>query len=272
MRVAMVTGSTSGIGRAVARRLALMGFSVVAAGRSEDRLRALVAEIGAAGGTVEPLLVDLASLDSVRRAAVEFVSTGRRLDVLVNNAGVAVARGVTREGFQIQFGVNHLGHFLLTNELRSVLGEGSRVVVVSSDMHHRADGIDFERLRRPTRSMFGVSEYATSKLANVLFARELARRQPAWRVHAVHPGLVDTALFPALVRPLVRRAGLTPEQGADTIVWCATEDSLGGLSGRYYARRTEQEPSAVARDDSLGAELWVRSEEWCGVEPQSRDG
>jgi NAD(P)-dependent dehydrogenase (short-subunit alcohol dehydrogenase family) len=261
--VAVVTGPTSGIGRAVSLRLGDHGFHIVAVGRSEERLGRLVRQVTAAGGSAEALLVDLASFESVRDGARRLA--GRPIDVLIDNAGVAVARGTTVDGFEIQFGVNHLGHFLLTELLVPDLRDGARVVVVASDMHRRARGIDLDRVTRPTRSWFGVPEYATSKLANVLFTRELARREPRLRCYAVHPGLVDTDLFPAVTRPLIRRSAITPEEGADTVVWCAVEPDPGKVSGGYFARRHEVPPSPVALDDDLAAELWARSVSWCGV-------
>jgi NAD(P)-dependent dehydrogenase (short-subunit alcohol dehydrogenase family) len=270
MAVALVTGPTSGIGRAVSRRLAMEGLHVIAGGRSRERLDSLVAEIAGAGGSCEPMVMDLSSFASVRQA-VETLE-GRSIDVLVDNAGVAVARGSTADGFEIQFGVNHLGHFLLTNLLRPNLVSGARVVVVSSDMHRRARGIDFDRVTRPTRSWFGVPEYATSKLANILFARELARACPELRTYAVHPGLVDTHLFPAVTRPLVRTAAVSAEEGADTIVWCALEPSLATATGGYYSRRQEVSPSAEASDDALAVQLWSRSEMWCGIGGLNGDG
>ncbi len=262
MRIALVTGPTSGIGRAVALSLASQGFHLVAAGRSADRLKAIVSEIDAADGSAEPLLVDLASLRGVARAADEFIETGREIDVLVNNAGVAVARGTTEDGFQVQFGVNHLGHFMLTNRLVQTMRPSSRVVQVSSNMHYRVGHLDFDRLTRPTRSLFGVPEYSVSKLANVLFVREASRRHRPLGFHAVHPGLVDTGIFPRVLRPFLRGM-VTPEAGADTVVWAATDPDLSSRSGGYYAGRTEREPSPAALDDRLAAELWERSEEWC---------
>jgi retinol dehydrogenase 12 len=262
MGLAMVTGPTSGIGRAVAKELSRLGHHVIAAGRSKGKVDEVVGEIVAAGGSAEALIVDLASLTSVRDAAGDFVASGRQLDVLVNNAGVAVARGATADGFEIQFGVNHLGHFMLTRQLGPAFGAGSRVVQVSSNMHYRAKAIDFERVTNRTRSTFGVPEYGVSKLANVLFVRELSRRHPELDVYAVHPGTVNTGIFPWYVRPFLRGL-LTPEEGADTVVWCATAPGLVGKSGGYYARRTERVPSDVALDDHLAAELWWRSEEWC---------
>ncbi len=264
MRVALVTGPTSGIGKAVALELARRGYHVVGAGRSVERIGATIDEIVAAGGSAEGLIIDLASLASVKDGAAEYVDSGRGLDVLVNNAGVAMARGVTIDGFQTQFGVNHLGHFMLTRQLQPAFHGCSRIVQVSSNMHYRATGIDFERVTTRTRSRFGVSEYSVSKLANVLFVREAARRHPGLRFHAVHPGLVDTGIFPWYTKPFLRGM-VTPDEGADTVVWSATDPGLASRSGGYYARRAERLPSDVALDDDLAAELWERSEEWCRV-------
>jgi NAD(P)-dependent dehydrogenase (short-subunit alcohol dehydrogenase family) len=263
----MVTGPSSGIGRSVTNRLAGLGFHVVAAGRSPQRVGRVVAEVAATGGSAEPLIVDLASLRSVREAARAFEESGRSLDVLVNNAAVGAGRGTSLDGFELHFGVNHLGHFMLTHLLRRTFTPGARIVVVSSNAHYRAEGIDFERVTRGTRSMTGIAEYAVSKLANVLFTRELARRQPGWRTYAVHPGVVDTPIFPLVVRPFIKRGMLTPDQGADTIVWCAVEPGLAGSTGLYYHERAPLQPSGAALDDALAAELWARSERWCGVGP-----
>lgn len=235
---------------------------MIAAGRSPEKVGSMVSAIADAGGTAEPLILDLASLASVRDAARGWVATGRRLDVLVNNAGVGVARGLTADGFQIQFGVNHLGHFMLTRELVPSFHPDSRVVQVSSNMHYRAKGIDFAQVTKATRTRFGVIEYSVSKLANVLFAREASRRHPDLSFHAVHPGLVDTGIFPWYSRPFIRGL-ITPEEGADTVVWCATDPAVASDTGGYYSNRVEQVPSETARDDDLAAELWERSEEWC---------
>ena len=262
MEKVLVTGPTAGIGRAAVLALAGMGRHVIAAGRSETKLETLMREIEEVGGTAEWVKIDLASLRSVTEAAAEILDRHDRIDVLVNNAGVGASRGATRDRFQLQFGVNHLAHFHLTELLAPVLGEGSRVVQLTSEMHKRVDGIDLGRLRRPTRTWQGIKAYSASKLANLLFARELAKRRPELRTYAVHPGLVDTGIFPWFAKPFLGNA-LTPEQGADTVVWCASEPSLSNSTGGYWARRSEREPSAAARDDALAAELWERSEEWC---------
>ena len=264
----MVTGPNSGIGLVIARSLAERGYHVVAAGRSEQRIAPVVAEIKDSGGSAEFLHLDLATLDSAKAAAVAFEKTGRTLDVLVNNAGIGVnRRGLTKDGFEVHFGINHLGHFMLTHHLQRTFRPGTRIVQVASSVHDRAEGIDFDRVQRKS-SVGGLREYAVSKLANVLFVREMARREPDWRLYAVHPGLVNTKLIPGIVRVFYRSQMLTPSQGADTPLWCATSDDVADESGNYYAKRKARTPSPVALDDDLAAELWRRSELWCGVAPQ----
>lgn len=267
MQIALVTGPSSGIGRATARALAADGYHVVAAGRSEQRIGMVVDEIVGNGGSAEFLHLDLASLDSAREAARAFEDSGRTLHVLVNNAGIGATRGITADGFEIHFGVNHLGHFMLTHHLRRTFTPGTRIVQVTSAVHFRADTIDFERLRRKSRSFYGLKEYAASKLANVLFVREMADRQPDWRTYAVHPGLTDTGIVPSYAKPFLRNRLIPPEEGADTVIWCATADEVADHSGLYYSRRQVRNPSAAAQDDELARELWTRSEIWCGVAP-----
>lgn len=260
MPSALVTGASSGIGRATALALAEKGYTVTVAGRSEERLRPVVAAIGQIGAAALSLVFDLSSLRSVRSAARSLLAEGTAPDVLINDAGVGVNRGgVTEDGFEARFGINHLGHFLLTILLADTMAHGSTVVTVASDAHRHAHGIDFDRLRRPG-GLIGFGNYAVSKLANILFTRELARRLPRLRAHAVHPGLVDTGIIPAMVKPFLRGRMLTPEQGADTVVWCATE--LDAPGGGYYSRRAVATPSPAAQDDDLARELWERSAEW----------
>lgn len=260
----MITGVSSGIGKATAIALARLGYHVVAAGRSEERTMPVVEQMRAEARSAEYLHLDLASLDSARNAAHEFVDSGRTLDVLVNNAGVGGVRGTTVDGFEIHFGVNHLGPFMLTHHLGPTFRPGTRIVVVSSEVHRRADRIDWDRVQAKSRSIAGFSEYGVSKLANILFARRLAQLQPEWRTYSLHPGVVDTNIFPAMTGLLFRNR-LTPEEGADTSVWCATAPELSDQSGLYYSRRKVWEPSATAQDDDLARELWARSERWCGV-------
>lgn len=263
MRAALITGPSSGIGRATALELARRGFHVVAAGRSRARTAPVIEHIVSGGGSAEFLELDLASLGSARDAGRSFAGSGRSLDILVNNAGVGGARGVTADGFEIHFGVNHLGHHMLTRCLEPALAPGARLVQVTSAAHFSAEGIDFRRVRRSTRSVLGWKEYAVSKLANVLFVGELARRRPRLRTYAVHPGLTDTAIFPKVVKPFLRGRLLSPEQGAETVVWCATAPEIASDSGRYYRLLESRPPSDAALDDALAGELWERSELWC---------
>ena len=192
----VVTGANTGIGKATALVLAQQGWRVYVASRSAAKGKAAVAAIKAAAGSSDVffLALDLADLESVRSCAEGFLARGEPLHVLVNNAGVGGARGLTRQGFELMFGVNHLGHFLLTQLLldRLTSSAPARVVTVASDAHYQARGIDWEALRRPARGITGLGEYAVSKLCNVLFSQELARRTAGTGVttYALHPGVV----------------------------------------------------------------------------------
>lgn len=263
MANAIVTGISSGIGRATAMELGRRGWHLLGAGRSRDRTMPVVDAIRSAGGSAEFLELDLSSLESCLAASRRIVDGERPIELLVNNAGVGGRRGITADGFELHFGVNHLGHFMLTMGLEPMLGEGARVVQVTSAAHFNADGIDFARVRRRTRSLFGWREYAVSKLANMLFVRELARRRPLLHTYGVHPGMTDTGIFPAFVKPFLRGRLLTPEQGAETVIWCATADEPSGESGLYYRHMESRPPSDAALDDRLAIELWDRSLAWC---------
>lgn len=263
MKTALITGPSAGIGRVTAIELGARGFHIVAAGRSKDRTIPVIAAIHRAGGTAEFLQIDLGSLTSVRSAAEEFQDRALPLDVLVNNAGVFGARGLTVDGFEPHFGINHLGHFQLTRALASTLVAGSRVITVTSALHNRVDHIDFDALTGPRRSRSALDEYAVSKLANILFSFELARRQPSWRTYAVHPGLTRTAIIPIWMRPFLRSRLISPEAGAATTIWCAVEPGLEAETGGYYARLARAEPSRTARDRGLAARLWEISQQWC---------
>ncbi len=265
MRTALVTGPSSGIGRATALSLARIGLHIVAAGRSAARTQIVIDQIKAEGGSAEYLHLDLASLRSVRQAALAQVNSGRPIDVLVNNAGVGAANGVTEDGFEIHWGINHIGHFLLTDQLAPALAQRARVVTLSSDWHYRARSLHLDRVRDRGWVPFGLGYYATTKTANILFTRELARRHPEWECHAVHPGLTNTQLIPWPIRAVIGTTLLTAEEGADTVVWCATSDDVAGQTGLYYARRQVHIASPLATDDELASELWDRSVGWTGV-------
>jgi NAD(P)-dependent dehydrogenase (short-subunit alcohol dehydrogenase family) len=271
---AIVTGANTGIGRITAVELARAGARVWLACRSADKAKPVLDEIAAAGGRAELLAIDLADLASVRAAAERFLATGEPLHVLVNNAGLAGQRGATRDGFELAFGVNHVGPFLFTTLLldRLKASAPARIVNVSSASHYRARGVDWERVRQPTRTITGMREYGVSKLANVLFTRELARRLDGSGVttYALHPGVIASDIWrriPWPVRPVMHRFMKTPEQGAETTIWCATAPELSAVTGKFYTDKAERHPSRVAQDDALAAELWRRSEAWATASP-----
>jgi NAD(P)-dependent dehydrogenase (short-subunit alcohol dehydrogenase family) len=272
-RTFLITGANTGIGRATATDLAKRGPRVYLACRSEQKARAAVAAIMAETGNTAVMFLplDLADLASVRRCAELFLAREEPLHVLINNAGVAGQRGITKDGFELAFGVNHLGHFVLTGALldRLAASAPARVVNVSSDAHYQARGIDFEAVRRPTASVTGMREYAVSKLSNVLFSQELARRQEGRGIttYALHPGVVASDIWrrvPWPVRPLMKLRMLTPEQGAQTSLYCATSPDVAQVTGRFYDNCREREPSAVATPELAGA-LWERSEAWAAA-------
>jgi NAD(P)-dependent dehydrogenase (short-subunit alcohol dehydrogenase family) len=268
-RTYLVTGANTGIGLATATALAARGGRVHLASRSEQKGRAAVRAVIAATGNdqVRFLQLDLADLAAVRASAEEFLALGEPLHVLINNAGLAGRRGLTRDGFELLFGVNHLGHFAFTQALLDCLmASKARIVNVASDAHYAARGIDFGRLRRPGCGITGMAEYSVSKLCNVLFSQELARRLDGTGVtsYSLHPGVVASDIWrrvPWPVRPLMTRRMLTVDEGARTSLYCATSAELAGVSGRYYDNCAEREPSPVATAE-LGRRLWEHSEAW----------
>ncbi len=271
-RTFLVTGANTGIGYATAEALASRGGRVYLACRSAANGEAAVASLVSSTGNdaVAFLPLDLADLDSVRACAAGFLALGEPLHVLVNNAGLAGRQGVTKQGFELAFGVNHLGHFLLTTALLGCLKASapSRVVNVSSDSHYMARGIDFEALRRRGRGITGMPQYAVSKLCNVLFTQELARRLDGTGVtsYAVHPGTVASDIWrrvPWPIRPLITSRMISTTEGARTSLYCATSTSeeVARASGRFYDKCAEREPSKRATPE-LAAELWKTSEEW----------
>jgi retinol dehydrogenase 12 len=272
-RTFLVTGGNTGIGLATARALAARGGRVHIAARSREKGTAAVASVVAATGNdaVRFLQLDLADLAGVRASAEAFLALGEPLHVLVNNAGLAGVHGLTKDGFELMFGVNHLGHFAFTTALLGCLTDsaadgGARIVNVSSDAHYQAKGVDFDRVRRPSRAITGMPEYAVSKLGNVLFAQELARRLDGTGVtsYSLHPGVVASDIWrriPWPIRPLVTRRLLTVDQGARTSLYCATSPELAADSGRFYDDCQERAPNPVATAE-LGRQLWEHSEKW----------
>lgn len=269
-RTFLVTGANTGIGKETVRGLAGRGARVVLAGRSEERTRAAIEEIAAETGNtdLDHLPLDLGDLASVRAAAAAFLATGERLDVLVNNAGLAGKRGMTRSGFELAFGTNHVGPFLLTELLRDRIAETGpgRIVNVASAGHYRAKGIDWDAVRRPSVTRTAFDEYCVSKLANVLHAQELGRRLVGTGVttYALHPGAVASDVWrevPFGLRHVMKLFMRSTVDGARTSLYCATAPELAGVTGRYYDDEREKAPSPVATPE-LAAELWERTETW----------
>lgn len=261
----LITGANSGIGRATAVALAQQGATVLLACRSAEATQPVLDEIGPQAAHI-PL--DLADLASVRRCADLVLARDTPVHILVNNAGLAGKKGVTAQGFELTFGVNHLGHFLLTTLLLDRLQASgpARVVTVSSDAHQGAKGVDFDAVRRRTRSVAGLVEYQVSKLCNVLFTQELARRVSPTEVttYAVHPGVVASNIWrqvPWPIRPIVKRFMLDEETGAQTSIHCATNPDVAKDTGLYYEKSEPHDVNPVATPE-LAAELWARSVEW----------
>ena len=272
-KVFIVTGANTGIGKVTAQELARAGASVFMACRSKEKSEAAAAEIRAEvpAADLTFLALDLASLSSVRACAGRFVGLGRPLHGLINNAGLAGHHGATEDGFELTFGVNHLGPFLLTELLLAKLEDtpGARIVNVASKAHYGAQGIDWELLQQPTKGAVPMPAYQVSKLCNVLHARELARRLAEKGSHvttySLHPGVVASDVWrriPWPIRPLIKMFMITNEQGALTTLYCATSPSCAAESGLYYDKCKPKTPSKLGRDDELARELWTRSQQW----------
>ena len=272
-RVALVTGANTGIGLVTARELARRGAHVFIACRSAARAQPALETIRAASGNpqVEALALDLGDLASVRECAATFLARGLPLHLLVNNAGLAGSRGFTASGFELAFGVNHMGHFLLTQLLLERLQACSpaRIVTVASRAHTRTGGIDWEALRHPTRTRTAIHEYAVSKLANVWFSAELGRRLAGSGVttYALHPGVVASDVWrsvPWPFRSLIKLRMISTDEGARTSLYCATAPECAGETGLYYDKCRVRPASMLGQDTTLAQELWRRSEVWVG--------
>lgn len=271
-KVALVTGANSGIGRATARTLALDGWHVFLACRDQGKTQPVLDEIAKAGGgkaKAEFLPLDLSDFASVRACAQAFLARKLPLNLLVANAGLAGSIGTTKSGFERTFGVCHMGHFLLTQLLLDTIKASApaRIVVVASTAHYRAKGIDFDALRKRTATSTGFPEYTVAKLANVLFASELARRLKGTGVttYSLHPGVVATDVWrtvPKLLQPLIKLFMLTEEQGAATTLHCATSAEAGKETGLYYDKCKPKEAAPLAQDAALAKRLWEQSEAW----------
>jgi len=263
----LITGASSGIGRVTGEVLAGRGAKVWLACRDRAKAEPVLRAIAQAGGNAELVPLDLADLDSVRACASVVLARDEPLHLLINNAGLAGRRALTRQGFELTFGVNHLGHFLLTELLvpRLVQEAHSRVVNVSSIAHYDAPGIDFSALREPSRWFGVLRAYQVSKLCNVLHAKGLANRYGERGLHAysLHPGVIASDVWreiPQPVRWFMLRNMLSNEDGAKTTLYCATSPAVADHNGRYYDDCAEKAPSRLALDSALGDELWQQSQ------------
>jgi NAD(P)-dependent dehydrogenase (short-subunit alcohol dehydrogenase family) len=266
----VITGATRGIGRAAVVELARSGAEVAVVGRDPDLVRAVAEQArGAGGSAVHEHAADMTSMSAVRGLAEELLAGYERIDVLANNAGALFAsRKVTSEGFEETFALNHLAPFLLTNLVRDRL-RGGRVVTTASDAH-RSGRLDLDDLQSQ-RSYAAMRAYSTSKLCNVLFTRELARRAPELHANCFHPGVVRTGfgkndngiwkVLTTLGGPFMR----SPERGARSLVWLALAPEAGALDGEYVEDERVVSPSPQAQDDELARGLWERSAELVGL-------
>ena len=271
-RFIVITGANVGIGKATAEALAARGASLILACRSEDKARPVIDALRASGGDVRFEALDLGDLGSTRACAERIAAPGKPIDVLLNNAGLAGKRGSTKDGFELAFGTNHVGHFLFTVLLapRVVAAKG-RIVNVASQAHYDARGIDFDAVKKPTRTITGVPEYAVSKLANVLFSAALARRMASRGVHsyALHPGVVASDAWrqvPWPIRPIIKTFMISPEDGAKTSLYCATSPEAAAETGLYYDKSRPKTPSALALDPALAETLWSKTVEYVGAD------
>ncbi len=271
MTFVLLTGATRGIGQAAAIELAGQGVELALVGREADRVEAVAREATATGGgaPVHQHVADLTLMADVRALAEEVRERHQHIDVLANNAGALFSsRRQTAEGFERTFALNHLAPFLLTSLLRDRLG-GGRVVTTASDAH-TGGHLDLEDLQSQ-KGYAAMRVYGTSKLCNILFTRELARRAPELHANCFHPGVVRTGfgknengiwkLLTTLGAPFFR----SPQRGARSLVWLALSEQAAALTGEYVQDEKVLTPSAQAQDDTLAEALWERSAELVGL-------
>jgi NAD(P)-dependent dehydrogenase (short-subunit alcohol dehydrogenase family) len=277
VRVAVVTGASSGIGKAAAKALAARGWHVIAHGRDPERTAVAEAEIraaAAAGAKVDMICGDLSLMSETARMAKEIENLAGKVHALLNNAGgVRSDLVITPEGNEATFAGNHLGHFLLTNRLMPLLRAAAatskagtvRVLSVSSNGHEGCPGLDWDDLQQ-TRAWVSGKSYCVAKLCNILFTRELAKRVSADGIvaNAMHPGVVTSNFVnhaePRMKSYIETLPTVPPEVGADTLVWLATAPEAGGVTGGYFHKREALTPSPASLDDKAAARLWQESE------------
>ena len=279
-KVIVITGATSGIGQVAAERLAGMGARLVPVARDKVRGEAMLARLGErAPGILHSIhYADLSRLVEMKRAAAEIAGAEARIDVLINNAGALFsARQVTEDGLERTFATNHMAYIVLTHGLRERLlaSAPARVVNTASAAHERAR-LDFDDLQS-AHGYRGFKVYGRSKLCNILYTRELARRWAGTgvTVNSLHPGFVATrfadqsgGLFSSIVR-MAKMFAISPEKGADTIVYLASSPEVAHVSGGYFYKCRPATPSKEAQDDAVAKRLWLESARLGGLESQS---
>lgn len=256
-KICLVTGATDGIGKVTVRALAERGATVIGVGRDPAKIKATIAEIGDTPGSLEFLTADLSSQAQIRTLAEEFKSKYNRLHVLVNNAGALfTSYRESVDGIEMTFALNHLAYFLLTDLLldQVTASAPARIINVASDAH-QGSSINFDDLNQ-REGYSGWTAYGMSKLANIVFTYELARRLKGTGVtaNAVHPGFVATNFQRAA--GLSMRGPLSPEEGADTQIWLATSDDVEGITGKFFVRRRETRSSDGSYDEAVARRLW----------------
>jgi NAD(P)-dependent dehydrogenase (short-subunit alcohol dehydrogenase family) len=273
-KTVVMTGATSGIGQAAALALAGRGARIVFTARDAEKAQTTRARLVRANPDAahDFVLADLTGLAEMRAAGEALRAKAPRIDVLVNNAGaIFQSRELTVDGLEKTFAVDHMAYFVITERLWTALNPGARIVSTAS-VAHTAGRLDFDDLPM-SRGFSAFAAYGRAKLCNILWTRELARRLEAREVTAncFHPGGVNTGFgdnMTGLAKSafgLIKRFMLTPEQGADTLIWLAASPEAEGLTGGYFAKRKRVEPSAAARDDVAAARLWTVSEQLAGA-------
>jgi retinol dehydrogenase 12 len=275
-KVVVITGATSGLGRLAAEKLARMGARLVLVARDRRRGKQTLAQLAAcAPGLAHRVHYgDLSRLAEVRRVGAEIAAAEPKIDVLINNAGAIFGRRqLTEDGLERTFATNHMAYFVLTHLLRDrlVAAAAARIVCTASNAH-RGESIDFADLQM-AKGYRAQTAYGRSKLANILFTRELARRLAGTGVTAncLHPGFVRTGFgqreggWFALFMRLAMRFGASPEPGADTIVYLASSPAVANISGGYFLDCRRIEPSLEAQDDETARRLWIESERLAGI-------
>ena len=276
-KIILITGADSGIGKATATALAEMGAHIVMMARNPERGEKARLDIMAQSrnNRVDLMLCDLADMASIRKFASEFMIRYSHLDVLINNAGIYTdKRMLTADGFEYQFGVNHLGHFLLTNLLLSILRSSSpsRIINVASGAHFGGK-MDFDDLHQE-KNYSGWKAYSQSKLANILFTYELAHRLAGTgiTVNCLHPGFVNTRFAVDretgkrnLMMLISKPFSISPAEGAETVVYLAASPEVEGVTGKYFVQRRQRSSSKASYDLQDAEKLWNLSSLMTGL-------